>query len=115
VREAAKKRKLAKNEKVRFVEHRIGDKRIVHLIQKWLKAGVMRKAGGSRCRIRTPQGAVIPPIRSAAGILPATERYPRPIPANLYLQYVLDLRVDPWRKKKATGDGDHHAVRRRRL
>ncbi len=72
---------------VKFVEHRIGDKRIVRLIQKWLKAGVMEEGQWFETKEGTPQGAVISPVL-----------------ANLYLHYVLDLWVDSWRKKKATGD-----------
>ena len=72
---------------VKFVEHRIGDRRIVRLIQKWLKAGVMEQDRWVETKEGTPQGSVISPIL-----------------ANLYLHYVLDLWVDQWRKKKATGD-----------
>jgi group II intron reverse transcriptase/maturase len=72
---------------VKFVEHRIGDRRIVRLIQKWLKAGVMEQDRWIETKEGTPQGSVISPIL-----------------ANLYLHYVLDLWVDRWRKKKATGD-----------
>jgi RNA-directed DNA polymerase len=71
---------------VKFVEHRIGDKRIVRLIQKWLKAGVMEQGRWFETKEGTPQGAVISPIL-----------------ANLYLHYVLDLWLDQWRKK-AMGD-----------
>ena len=72
---------------IKFVEHRIGDNRIVRLIQKWLKAGVMEEGRWFETEEGTPQGAVISPIL-----------------ANLYLHYVLDLWVNQWRKKKATGD-----------
>jgi RNA-directed DNA polymerase len=72
---------------IRFVEHRIGDRRIVRLIQKWLKAGVMEQERWIETEEGTPQGSVISPIL-----------------ANLYLHYVLDLWVDQWRRKKATGD-----------
>jgi group II intron reverse transcriptase/maturase len=71
---------------VRFVEHRIGDRRIVRLIQKWLKAGVLEEGRWQETEEGTPQGSVISPIL-----------------ANLYLHYVLDLWVDRWRKE-ATGD-----------
>jgi RNA-directed DNA polymerase len=71
---------------IKFVEHRIGDPRIVRLIQKWLKAGVMEDGRWFETEEGTPQGSVISPIL-----------------ANLYLHYVLDLWVDQWRKK-ATGD-----------
>jgi len=72
---------------IKFVEHRIGDRRIVRLIQKWLKAGVMEQERWSETEEGTPQGSVISPIL-----------------ANLYLHYVLDLWVDQWRRKKAKGD-----------
>jgi RNA-directed DNA polymerase len=71
---------------VRFVEHRIGDKRVVRLIQKWLKAGVMEDGEWSETKEGSPQGSVISPIL-----------------ANLYLHYVLDLWVKAWRKKQAHG------------
>ena len=72
---------------VRFVEHRIGDKRMVRLIQKWLKAGVMEHGQWTETEEGSPQGAVISPTL-----------------ANLYLHYVLDLWVDQWRKKQARGE-----------
>jgi RNA-directed DNA polymerase len=72
---------------VKFVEHRIGDKRVVRLIQKWLQAGVMEQGQWSETKEGSPQGAVISPIL-----------------ANLYLHYVLDVWVEAWRKKRAHGD-----------
>jgi group II intron reverse transcriptase/maturase len=72
---------------IRFVEHRIGDTRIVRLIQKWLKAGVMEQGQWSETKEGSPQGSVISPAL-----------------ANLYLHYVLDLWVEQWRKKQARGD-----------
>ena len=72
---------------VKFVEHRIGDRRITRLIQKWLKAGVMEQGQWTETKEGSPQGAVISPIL-----------------ANLYLHYVLDLWVEQWRKKQARGD-----------
>jgi group II intron reverse transcriptase/maturase len=72
---------------IKFVEHRVGDRRIVRLIQKWLKAGAMEQGRWSEAKEGTPQGAVISPIL-----------------ANLYLHYVLDLWVNQWRRKEATGD-----------
>jgi RNA-directed DNA polymerase len=47
---------------IKFVEHRVGDRRIVRLIQKWLKAGVMEQGRWSEATEGTPQGAVISPI-----------------------------------------------------
>ena len=72
---------------IQFVEHRIGDQRVVRLIRKWLKAGVMEKGQWSETKEGSPQGAVISPIL-----------------ANLYLHYVLDLWVEAWRNKQARGD-----------
>ena len=72
---------------VKFVEHRIGDRRITRLIQKWLKAGVMEQGQWTETKEGSPQGAVISPIL-----------------ANLYLHYVLDLWVEQWQKKQARGD-----------
>jgi group II intron reverse transcriptase/maturase len=71
----------------KFVRHRIGDERLVRLIQKWLKAGVMEDGQWFETKEGTPQGAVISPVL-----------------ANLYLHYVLDLWVKAWRKKVAHGD-----------
>jgi RNA-directed DNA polymerase len=72
---------------VQFVEHRVGDRRVVRLIQKWLKAGVMEQGQWSETKEGSPQGAVISPVL-----------------ANLYLHFVLDLWVEAWRKKQARGD-----------
>jgi len=72
---------------VKFVEHRVGDKRIVRLIQKWLKAGVMEQGRWFETKEGTPQGSVISPVL-----------------ANLYLHYVLDLWVNQWRRQKANGE-----------
>lgn len=69
----------------RFLEHRIGDERILRLIDKWLKAGVWE--GGKRIPATqgTPQGAVISPLL-----------------ANIYLHYVFDLWVKQWRARPGT-------------
>jgi RNA-directed DNA polymerase len=72
---------------VRFVEHRIGDKRVVRLIQKWLKAGVVEDGKWFQAEEGSPQGSVISPIL-----------------ANLYLHYVLDLWAKAWRKTEARGE-----------
>jgi RNA-directed DNA polymerase len=71
---------------VRFLEHRIGDRRIIRLIQKWLKAGVLENGVALDTLEGTPQGAVISPFL-----------------ANVYLHYVYDLWVNAWRKRHATG------------
>src|SRR6266700_2048200 len=72
---------------VRFVEHRIGDRRIIRLIQKWLKVGVLEDGVVSVSAKGTGQGSVISPLL-----------------ANIYLHYVLDLWAERWRRHKATGD-----------
>ena len=72
---------------IKFVEHRIGDKRIVRLIQKWLKAGVSEDGEWSSTVVGTPQGATVSPLL-----------------ANIYLHYVLDLWVEAWRKRHARGE-----------
>ena len=72
---------------IRFVEHRIGDRRIVRLIQKWLKVGVLEDGIVTVSDRGTAQGAVISPLL-----------------ANIYLHYVLDLWAERWRRRKATGD-----------
>ncbi len=72
---------------VRFLEHRIGDKRILRLVQKWLKAGVLDDGAVSVSERGTGQGAVISPLL-----------------ANIYLHYVLDLWAERWRRREATGD-----------
>ncbi len=72
---------------VKFVEHRIADKRVVRLIQKWLKAGVLEKGTLQTSEMGTPQGG------SASPLL-----------ANLFLHYVFDLWVQQWRGKHASGE-----------
>ena len=73
---------------LRFIQHRVADRRILRLIQKWLKAGVSggRRMEGHGDRVR-PQGSVISPLL-----------------ANIYLHYVFDLWVDAWRRKCAQGE-----------
>jgi RNA-directed DNA polymerase len=72
---------------IRFLEHRIGDKRIIRLVQKWLKAGVLEEGVVSVSARGTGQGAVISPLL-----------------ANVYLHYALDLWAERWRRREATGD-----------
>ena len=72
---------------VRFLEHRIGDQRIIRLIQKWLKAGILEDGVVTVSERGTGQGAVISPLL-----------------ANVYLHYVLDLWAERWRRREATGD-----------
>jgi RNA-directed DNA polymerase len=72
---------------MKFVEHRVADRRVLRLIQKWLKAGVSEDGQWSETKVGTPQGAVASPLL-----------------ANVYLHYVFDLWVEVWRKKIAKGD-----------
>lgn len=78
---------LDKSWVVKFVEHRVADPRILRLIQKWLKAGVMEEGKWSEPKTGSPQGSVISPLL-----------------ANIYLHYCFDLWVDVWRKKWAQGE-----------
>ena len=71
----------------RFVEHRIADKRVLRLIQKWLRAGVIEDGAWSRTEAGTAQGASVSPLLS-----------------NVYLHYVFDLWADQWRRRNARGD-----------
>jgi RNA-directed DNA polymerase len=71
---------------IRFLEHRIGDERIIRLVRKWLKAGVLEEGQWQSSDMGTPQGAVISPLL-----------------ANIYLHYVFDLWVKQWRKREAKG------------
>lgn len=71
---------------VRFLEHRIGDERIVRLVRKWLEAGVLEDGQWSSSDRGTPQGAVISPLL-----------------ANVYLHYVFDLWARQWRRREACG------------
>jgi len=72
---------------MKFIEHRVADRRMLRLIQKWLKAGVSEDGQWSETKVGTPQGAVVSPLL-----------------ANVYLHYVFDLWVEAWRKKAARGD-----------
>jgi RNA-directed DNA polymerase len=72
---------------VRFVEHRVGDRRIIRLIRKWLKAGVLEDGIVTVSDKGTGQGSVISPLL-----------------ANIYLHYCFDLWAECWRRHEATGD-----------
>jgi len=72
---------------VRFLEHRIGDKRVIRLVQKWLRAGVLEDGIVTIEEKGTGQGSVISPLL-----------------ANVYLHYVFDLWAERWRRREATGD-----------
>ena len=71
---------------VKFLEHRIADRRVLRLIQKWLKAGVIEDGSWTSCDEGTPQGASISTLLS-----------------NVYLHYVFDLWVHQWRSRQARG------------
>ncbi len=72
---------------VKFIEHRVGDRRVVRLIQKWLRAGVLEDGKRTTSEVGTPQGGSISPLL-----------------ANVYLHYVFDLWAQRWRRKQARGD-----------
>jgi RNA-directed DNA polymerase len=72
---------------IRFMKHRIGDERILRLIRKWLKAGVLEEGVVTESESGTPQGSTVSPLL-----------------ANIYLHYVFDLWAQQWRKRRATGD-----------
>ena len=73
---------------IKFLQHRIQDKRIIRLITKWLKVGYLDEKGRHhRSNVGTPQGSVISPLLS-----------------NIYLHYVYDLWCNNWREKVCTGE-----------
>jgi group II intron reverse transcriptase/maturase len=72
---------------LRFLEHRIADKRVLRLIRKWLKAGAVEDGERTDVQVGTPQGAVISPLL-----------------ANIYLHYVFDLWIQRWRSREAKGE-----------
>jgi group II intron reverse transcriptase/maturase len=67
---------------IKFLEHRVGDRRILRLIRKWLRAGVSEDGEWSKTTVGAPQGSVISPLLS-----------------NVYLHYVFDLWIEWWRKR----------------
>ena len=71
----------------KFLEHRIADKRVLRLIDKWLAAGVIEDGAWTACEEGAPQGASGSPLL-----------------ANVYLHYVFDLWADWWRRRRAHGD-----------
>jgi RNA-directed DNA polymerase len=71
---------------IKFLEHRIGDKRLIRLVGKWLEAGVLDEGTWSTSETGTPQGAVISPLL-----------------ANVFLHYVYDLWAVQWRQRQAKG------------
>ena len=78
---------LDKSWMIQFMEHRVADPRILRLIRKWLKAGVMEEGQWSEPQTGTPQGSVVSPLLS-----------------NVYLHYSFDLWVNVWRQKWAQGE-----------
>jgi group II intron reverse transcriptase/maturase len=72
---------------MKFLEHRIADRRMLRRLKKWLRAGVSEDDEWSPTKVGTPQGAVISPLL-----------------ANVFLHYVLDLWVNEWRKRHAKGE-----------
>src|SRR5262245_12833693 len=72
---------------VKFIGHRVADRRMLRLIRKWLRAGVSEGGRWSETTVGTPQGSVASPFL-----------------ANVYLHYVLDLWANQWRKTNASGD-----------
>jgi group II intron reverse transcriptase/maturase len=72
---------------VKLLEHRIADRRILRLIQQWLRAGASEDGQWTKTEVGTPQGAVASPLL-----------------ANVFLHYVFDLWVQQWRTRSATGD-----------
>jgi group II intron reverse transcriptase/maturase len=72
---------------LKFLEHRIADRRMLRLLKKWLRAGVSEEGQWSPTKVGTPQGAVISPLL-----------------ANVFLHYVLDLWMEAWRKRHARGE-----------
>ena len=72
---------------LRFLEHRIADRRLLRLVQKWMSAGVIENGEWSETVEGTPQGASVSPLL-----------------ANVYLHYVFDLWADRWRRRQARGE-----------
>jgi len=72
---------------VKFLEHRVADKRVLRLIQKWLRAGVIEDGRWTASEEGSPQGATVSPLL-----------------ANVYLHYVFDLWVQQWRSQHACGE-----------
>jgi group II intron reverse transcriptase/maturase len=71
---------------VRFLRHRVGDERVIRLVRKWLRAGVLEEGNWSVSETGTPQGAVASPLL-----------------CNVYLHYVFDLWAQQWRRREASG------------
>jgi len=78
---------VSQNWLMRFLEHRIADRRILRLIRKWLRAGILEDGVVTVSDTGTGQGSVISPLL-----------------ANVYLHYVFDLWAERWRRRQAAGD-----------
>jgi RNA-directed DNA polymerase len=72
---------------MKFIKHRIADKRVLRHIKKWLNAGVLEDGAVTRGKEGVPQGGSVSPLL-----------------ANVYLHYVFDLWADQWRRKHGSGD-----------
>jgi RNA-directed DNA polymerase len=72
---------------LKFLERRIADRRVLRLIRKWLKAGVIEDGEWSETLEGAAQGASVSPLLS-----------------NVYLHYVFDLWADQWRRRNPRGD-----------
>lgn len=72
---------------VKFIEHRIADRRVIRHIKKWLNAGVLEDGSRTYSEEGVPQGGSVSPML-----------------ANVYLHYVFDLWVERWRHRQAAGD-----------
>ena len=72
---------------VKFLEHHVGDRRVIRLVKKWLAAGVLEGDEWKAMEAGTVQGGSISPLL-----------------ANIYLHYVFDTWVKRWRKTRAKGD-----------
>lgn len=72
---------------VKFLEHRVGDGRVIRLVKKWLAAGVLEGSEWKTTEAGTVQGGSISPLL-----------------ANVYLHYVFDIWVKRWRKTRPEGE-----------
>jgi RNA-directed DNA polymerase len=72
---------------LKFIEHRVADRRMLRMIKKWLKVGVVEDGKRTSQEVGTPQGSVISPVL-----------------ANIYLHYAQDLWANQWRNRHASGD-----------
>ncbi len=72
---------------IKFIEHRIADKRVLRHVRKWLNAGVIEQEEWSAAETGTPQGGSVSPLL-----------------ANIYLHYALDLWAKQWRTRQARGE-----------